>query len=83
MRKHKATFEEHFGQLAQAQFVAQPPQHYLDHDVAGKGQMIERSAGPIVERALTSEVGEGPIAKLGTRRVFTGCGGCAMRAEDQ
>jgi hypothetical protein len=57
MREDVAADEEHLGQVAQAQLIAQPPQHHQQDDVGGKLQILRRTKSAkgktlAVERSL-------------------------------
>ena len=60
MGELKAALEKLLGQIAQAQFVPQPPQHDEQHDIGGIFQVVEGGSGALVE---------GSLARLSQRNV--------------
>jgi hypothetical protein len=48
----EAAFEEHLGEVAQAQLVTQAPTDDEEDDVGGELEEVEDGAGPFVEGAL-------------------------------
>src|SRR5690242_19950947 len=59
----KATDQIHFGQIPQAQFVAEPPDQDLENDVGREFQKIEHGSGAFVE---------GPVAPPACKAQITG-----------
>jgi len=49
--EREAAREEHLGQVAQAEFVAKPPEHHEQGDVGRDLQMIEGRTRPFIEGA--------------------------------
>jgi hypothetical protein len=49
MSKDKAAFEKHFGDITQAQFVAQPPQDREKDNICGKFEIVKRSTSAFIE----------------------------------
>ena len=49
MGEGEAAREEHLGQIAQAEFVAQPPEHDEQRAVGGDLQVVDGRARPLVE----------------------------------
>ncbi len=49
MSELEAALEKHLRQIAQAQLVAQPPQHNEQDDIGGIFEIVERSSCPLVE----------------------------------
>ncbi len=52
MGELKAALQKHLGQIVQAQFIPQPPQHDEQHDIGGIFQVVERGSGALVEGSL-------------------------------
>ena len=52
MGELKASFQKHFSQVAQTQFVPQPPQHDEEDKIGGIFQVVEGGSGALVEGAF-------------------------------
>ncbi len=52
MGELEAALEKHFSEIAQAQLVAQPPQHDEQDNISGIFQVVEEGSGTLVEGAL-------------------------------
>jgi hypothetical protein len=59
----KAAREEHLGQVAQAQLVAESPEDDEERDVGGDLQMVEGRARALIEGALAGPAPEQAIAQ--------------------
>jgi hypothetical protein len=62
MRKDTAALEEHLGQIAQTELVAQAPHHDQTDHVTGILKAIERSPRAFVEFAVTPATPKAAIA---------------------
>jgi hypothetical protein len=80
MRQHKAAFEKHFGDITQAQFVAQPPQDREEDDVRGEFKRVKGRTGSFIEDTLAMGAEEHCIAKLRFLYSFSGTRCCTMGA---
>jgi hypothetical protein len=80
MSKYKAAFEKHFGDITQAQFVAQPPQDREEDDVCGKFKIVKRSTSSFIEDMLAMWAEEYCRAKLGFLGSFFDVSCCAIGA---
>ncbi len=49
MRELEAAFQEHLGEVAQAEFVAHAPEDDQQHDVGREFQIVEGRARPFIE----------------------------------
>lgn len=65
MRKHKAAFEKHFGNITQAQFVAQPPQDREENDIRREFKIVKGRTSSFTEDMSAIWAEEHCIAKLG------------------
>src|SRR3954462_6056001 len=62
MAEHDATHGEHLGQIAQAQFVAQAPEHHEGDDIGRILGPVQQRAGALVELLATGTAAEPAIA---------------------
>src|SRR5215204_1818080 len=62
MAEHDATHGEHLGQVAQAQFVAQAPEHHERDDVGRILRPVQQSVGALVELLAARTAAEPAIA---------------------
>src|SRR4051812_47774150 len=63
--EHDAAHGEHLGQVAQAQFVAQAPEHHERDDVGGVLGPVQQGAGALIE-LLTARAAAEPAIALGS-----------------
>ena len=70
----EAALQEHLGQVAQAQLVAQPPQHDEQDEIGRVLQVIVGRAGALVEDPAAAAAAEGAIAERGAPRLLGGRG---------
>src|SRR5262249_6927132 len=75
VREDEAALEEHLGQVAQAQLVAQPPEDHQQDEVGRVLQVVVRRAGPLVADPATCRAAEGAVAQGGAPPLFDGRGG--------
>lgn len=80
MRKHKAAFEKHFGDITQAQFGAEPPHNRQEDDVRREFQRVKRSTSSFIEDRSAMWTEEHCIAKPGLLCSFSGACRGAMGA---
>jgi hypothetical protein len=73
MAKHHATQGEHLGQVAQAQFVAQPPEYHEGDDVGRILGPVQHRAGSLVELLAARAAAEPAVALGGA---FGSLGNC-------
>ena len=59
-----AALEEHLGDVAEAQLVAQPPEHREHHDVGREPDLVEARAGSLVEPAPARAALEPAVPEL-------------------
>ena len=62
MAEHDAAHGEHLGQIAQAQLVAQAPEHHEGDDIGGILGPVQQGAGALVELLATGPAAEPAIA---------------------
>jgi hypothetical protein len=55
--------QKHLCQVSQAQLVSQPPENDQQNDIGWELQMVEDSASPLVEDALTTSAMKDLITK--------------------
>ncbi len=55
----------HFGEVAQAELVAQPPQHDQQHEIGRVLEVIVRRTRALIEDSAAPAAAEGAIAKRG------------------
>src|SRR5512132_2449546 len=60
--EHDAADEEHFGQVAQGELVAQAPKHHERDDIAGILGPVQQAAGALVELLAARAAAEASIA---------------------
>jgi hypothetical protein len=53
MRELKAPQQEEFGNIAKAQFVTEPTQQHLEHDISGHFSEVKGSTCPFIAGAAT------------------------------
>jgi hypothetical protein len=80
MRQHKAAFEEHFSDITQAQFLAQPPQDREADNVRGEFKIVKGSTSSFIEDMSAIWAEEQCIAQLGFLCSFSSARCCAMGA---
>ena len=66
MRDLEGAMEEHFSQVAQAEFVAQSPKDDQEHDVGRQLEIVEGRARRFIELASAGVTPRDKIAQLGT-----------------
>ncbi len=59
----EAALEQHLGDVAEAELVAEPPEHREQHDVGRMLELVERRAGALVEDAPAGAASERPVAE--------------------
>lgn len=74
VREDEAALQEHVGEVTQAEFVAQAPQHDLQDDVTRKGEVVEGRAAALVEAPPAGQTVKGSIPELSAPCPFTGRG---------
>src|SRR5918992_267035 len=60
--KDQATFQEHFWQIPETQFVAHTPEHHETHDIGRVLQVVEARASPLIELPLASTTSKPSVA---------------------
>ena len=60
--EHKAADEEHLGQVAQGELVAQAPEHHERDDVAGILGPVQQAAGAFIELLAAGAAAEAAVA---------------------
>jgi len=80
MRQHKAAFEKHFGDITQAQFVAQLPQDREQDDVRREFKSVKGCTNSFIEDMSAIWAEEHCRAKLRFLCSFSGARYCAMGA---
>jgi hypothetical protein len=65
--------QDHLGEVAQAQLVAQAPQHNKEGYGGRRPEIVDRRAGPLAEGTLTGGAAEHAIAERGLLRESAGC----------
>src|SRR3954451_15565964 len=68
MAEHDATHGEHLGQIAQAQFVAQAPEHHERDDVGRVLRPVQHAAAALVELLAARAAAEPAVALGGALR---------------
>src|SRR5215218_7504740 len=68
MAEHDATHGEHLGQVAEAQLVAQAPEHHERNDVGGVLRPVQHTAAALIELLATGTAAEPAIALGGALR---------------
>ena len=81
MAEDEAALQEHLGQVAQAQFVAQPPQDNQEHNVCGNGEVVEGGAAPLVEAASAGRAAERAVTQTRLLVLFLGPRRPAVRTD--
>jgi len=70
MRKDNPPLQEHLGQIAQTELVADPPQDHEADDIARVLQAVEASAGALVKLSPTSTTAKAAVSQLRALRPF-------------
>jgi len=83
VRDFEPTLEEQFGDISEAQLVAETPQHGEQHGVGGVLEVVEWRAGSFVEAAATGATVESSIAECGTAPALRRCGRLTVRTGHQ
>ncbi len=65
MREDEASLQEHFGEIAEAQFVAEAPEHDQQDDVRRGLKEVEGGAGALIEAAPTRATTESLVTQRG------------------
>ncbi len=78
MGEHKAALQEHVGEIAQTELVAEAPEDDQQHDAGRKLKIVVGRARALVELALAGATANGSLAELGALRQVSGC--CADAA---
>ena len=76
MGEFEASHQEHLGEVSQAQFVPDAPQHNQEYNVCWELKMVIRSASALVECASTLRTAEDPVAQrrfLGQLACLSAC----------
>src|SRR3954463_4563371 len=68
MAEHDAAHSEHLGQIAQAQLVAQAPEHHEGDDIGGVLRPVQQGAPALVELLAARAAAEPAIALGGALR---------------
>src|SRR3954464_14286957 len=68
MAEHDAAHGEHLGQIAQAQLVAQVPEHHEGDDVGRILRPVQQSVGALIELFATGAAAEPAVALGGALR---------------
>ncbi len=79
MRHLEPALEQQLGDIAEAELVAQPPQHDEQHDVGRVLQIVEAGAGPLVEPPSAGAAAEPAVAELRALSPAGGRGGSTVR----
>ena len=66
MTELDAAKKEHLGQIAQAEFVAEPPEHHERDDIGGILGPVQNAAGAFIELFAAIAAAEAPITLGGT-----------------
>ena len=74
-----AALEEHLGDVAEAQLVAQPPEHREHHDVGREPDLVEARAGSLVEPAPARAALEPAVPELCAPQPAGRCSRSAVR----
>ena len=70
MGEDETALEEHFGEVAEAQLVAQPLQHDQADHITGILQAIKQGAGPLVELSAARPAAKAAIPQCRALRAF-------------
>jgi len=81
MRELVSTHEKHLRQIPQTEFVSQPAQYDLEHDVSGKLEVIEWSAGSFIRFAVTIATTEHWVTESSSAIQLLEDVGLAMRTD--
>ena len=74
MTEHDAADQKHLRQIAQAEFVAQPPEHHERDDVGGVLRPVQQALTALIELFAA-------VATAYWLRVFDGSAGTAMMVQ--
>ena len=66
VRDFEPALEQQLGNIAEAELVAQTPQHGEQHDVGGVLEIVERGAGPLVEDSAAGAARGRAVAERAT-----------------
>ena len=83
MRDLEAALEEQLSDVAEAQLVAETPEHGEQHDVRWVLQIVEAGAGPLVEPPPAGAAAEPPVAERGAALAPRRCRGCTVWTSHQ
>jgi hypothetical protein len=75
-----ASLKEQFGDVAEPELVAQPPEDRQQDDIGGELEIVVGRTGTFVEATVARPTLEPVVAQGGTMLPFAGCRRSAMRA---
>src|SRR5258708_4802466 len=78
MRKRETTFEKHFCEIAQTQFVAQSPENHEQNNVCGEVEGVKGGACSFVEKMFALRAEKCCIAEFGFLGSLLGSGCSTM-----